>query len=70
MIGRANPEFPDRRRTGGATPPTGASKWERAHEPWCAFQISVNNGGPLFSRCDCVKKPPRPPKPLPLFDRE
>jgi hypothetical protein len=30
------------------------TKWEHPHEPWCSFQISVNNEGPIFNRCDCI----------------
>jgi hypothetical protein len=43
------------------------TKWEHPHEPWCAFQISVNNEGPIFNRCDCIPKVKKL-RPMPLFD--
>lgn len=26
------------------------------HQPWCALQISINHGGPLYTKCDCKPK--------------
>lgn len=37
------------------------NKWNREHQPWCAFVISVNNGGPIFNQCDCAPKIQKPP---------